>query len=80
MPNIGSVLAGRLADAGIVTPSHLAGTGAEEAFLKLRVVDEGACINCLYALEGAVRGIRWHDLDAARKTELKDFFNSLRLK
>jgi hypothetical protein len=29
----------------------------------------------LYALEGAIQGIRWHNLPKARKEELLHFFN-----
>jgi hypothetical protein len=28
----------------------------------------------LYALEGAIQGIRWHDLDKFRMQELNEFF------
>jgi DNA transformation protein len=28
----------------------------------------------LYAIEGAIQGIRWHDLEDSRKRELKEFF------
>lgn len=28
----------------------------------------------LSALEGAIQGIRWHDLDETTKRELKDFY------
>ncbi|WP_372481128.1 TfoX/Sxy family DNA transformation protein [Clostridium tagluense] len=29
----------------------------------------------LYALEGAVQGIRWHNLSGEIKDELKEFYN-----
>lgn len=28
----------------------------------------------LYAIEGAIQGIRWHNLEKSRKEELKEFF------
>ena len=30
----------------------------------------------LYALEGAIQGIRWHDLSKEKKDNLRDFYNS----
>ena len=50
---------------------------AEQAFLRLRAVDPDACLNMLCALDGAVAGIRWHDLPTGRKTELKEFHQML---
>lgn len=73
LPNIGPVLLEKLIDVGISTPGRLAKTGSKKAFLKIRVNDPGACLDMLYALEGAIRGIRWHELPAATKRELKTF-------
>lgn len=77
LPNIGAILAKELIRAGIESPGQLREMGAEQAFIRLRAVDPGACLNKLYAIEGAVQGIRWHGLDPARKLELKEFFTSL---
>lgn len=77
MPNIGRTLAEKLNTAGISTPEDLINTGSENAMIKIKTIDPGACINMLYALEGAIQGIRWHDLDDGRKLELKMFFNKL---
>jgi len=74
LPNIGKTLANRLVIAGIETPDHLLAIGSENAFIKLATIDENACINQLYALEGAIQGIRWHDLSSERKSELLEFF------
>jgi DNA transformation protein len=72
LPNIGAVLAGRLADAGIRTASELATVGSVEALLRVRTrMDaDGPCANMLYALEGAVRGIRWHEIPERERAEL----------
>jgi len=32
------------------------------------------------ALEGAIQGVRWHDLDSQTKENLKDFYNKHKLK
>ncbi len=72
LPNIGAVLAGRLEDAGIKTASDLATIGSVEALLRVRTrMDADApCANMLYALEGAVRGIRWHEIPQRERAEL----------
>lgn len=76
LPNIGKILAQKLSEVGIYTPEDLCNTGAENAFIKLKTIDETACINMLYALEGAIQDIRWHKLSSNRKLELLDFFHS----
>ena len=35
---------------------------SKEAWLKIKQIDESACINRLMALEGDIQNIRWHDL------------------
>jgi DNA transformation protein and related proteins len=77
LPNISKVLSGVLADAGIDTPEQLRNLGSREAFLKIKLRDPTACLCKLCALEGAIRGIRWHDLDPAVKEELRTYFKSL---
>lgn len=78
LQNIGKTLAEKLIFAGIETPQQLFTFGSENAFIKLATIDENACINQLYALEGAIQGIRWHDLSRERKLELLEFFKSLK--
>jgi len=74
MPNIGKTLAEKLQLVGIENAKQLKDIGAENAFIKLNTVDNDACINMLFAIEGAIQGIRWHDLDKLRREELKEFF------
>lgn len=73
LPNIGSVVEEQLISVGIETPEALREAGAEGAWLKIRAVDASACIHRLYALEGAISGMRKSDLPAQRKAELKQF-------
>lgn len=75
LPNIGTVLAQKLQRAGIENAQALKHIGAENAFIRLHTIDNDACINMLYAIEGAIQGIRWHNLDKWRKDELKAFYN-----
>lgn len=74
LPNIGKVLAEKLIQVGITTPEELRDIGAEQAFIRIQTIDEGACFCMLQGLEGAVQGIRWHNLLKERKEELKQFF------
>ncbi|MBI2279874.1 MAG: TfoX/Sxy family DNA transformation protein [Bacteroidetes bacterium] len=55
--------------------------GSENAIVKISTIENsGACINMLYALEGAIQGIRWHNLSKDRKKELNDFYRILKKK
>lgn len=78
LPNIGKVLAAQLAEAGIPTAEALREAGSQNAWLAIQAIDPTACYNRLCALEGAIRGIRWHDLPPEVKGELKDFYNKMK--
>lgn len=78
LPNIGKVLAGQLNEVGINTVDDLIDIGSKEAWLKIKGIDESACINRLRALEGAIQDIRWHDLSEDDKNNLKDFYNNFK--
>lgn len=78
LPNIGKEVAKKLVDVGIGDAESLKEVGSEQAFIRISAIDESACINMLYALEGAIQGIRWHGLSPERKHELKIFFNMLK--
>jgi DNA transformation protein and related proteins len=73
LPNIGKVLEQKLKEVGITNAGELINTGAENALIRIRAIDDTACFNMLCALEGAIQGIRWHDLTKERKEELKQF-------
>lgn len=75
--NIGENLAEKLKMVGIVSPHILKSIGSENAFIRIKAIDHSACINMLYALEGAIQGVRWHKLEIARINELKSFFKQL---
>ncbi|MDF2874862.1 MAG: hypothetical protein K0R22_1545 [Sporomusa sp.] len=76
LPNIGIVLAERLKTAGISDSVALRALGSKAAFMRIRANDQGACLSMLYALEGAVQGVRWHRLDNAVKAELKEYYTA----
>ncbi len=77
LPNIGDVLAKKLIGVGINSPEELVAAGSISAIIMIHTRYEGACLNMLYALEGAVRGIRWHHLPREVKEELKEKLNSI---
>lgn len=76
LPNIGKVLEEQLNDVGINIIDELIDIGSKEAWLKIKEIDESACINRLMALEGAIQNIRWHDLSENDKKNLKDFYQN----
>ena len=78
LPNIGSVVAGQLNRIGIHTADELRAYGSKQAWLAIRALDPSACYNRLCGLEGAVRGIRWHDLPVDVKRDLKEFYQSFK--
>ena len=75
LPNIGKVVEEQLNDIGISTADELINIGSKEAWLKIKEIDESACLNRLMALEGAIQNIRWHNLSEEDKENLKDFYN-----
>ena len=77
LPNIGQVAEALLLDAGIDTPEELIRVGSKEAFLRIRIKDQTACLHMLYGIEGAVEGIRDNDLSAEIKQDLKAFYKTL---
>ena len=72
LPNIGSVVAERLRRAGIATPSDLRARGSVEALLCVRrtMAGDTPCMSMLCALEGAIRGVRWHAIPKEERAEL----------
>jgi DNA transformation protein len=71
LPNIGKALAAELERAGVGTPEDLKKLGSIEATLRVRAGGRKACYNLLFALEGAIRGVRWHSISREERTELK---------
>ena len=76
LPNIGNVLEKQLNDVGINTIDDLINLGSKETWLKIKEIDDSACLNRLMALEGAIQNIRWHNLSEEDKDNLRNFFNS----
>lgn len=77
LPNIGKVVASQLEEVGIHSYDELQKIGSKAAFLRIKEIDDSACINRLCGLEGAIQGIRWHNLSDECKQDLKAFFHSI---
>ena len=75
IPNIGESLEKQLFNAGITTEEELRRLGNREAWLRILKFDPSACYMRLCALEGAIQGVRWHNLDSEIKASLKEFYN-----
>lgn len=75
LPNIGKVLEEQLNAVGIENLEQLKANGSKEAWRRIKETDESACIHRLYAIEGAIQGIKKSGLSDDVKKELKDFYN-----
>lgn len=75
MLNIGPRLEKMLNNVDIHNSDELIEVGSVEAIKRLNIEDN-ACFNKLYALEGAIRGMRWHDLTNEDKEQLKMQYKS----
>ena len=78
LPNIGKTVEQQLIAVGIETPELLREKGSRAAWLAIQAMDPSACYNRLCGLEGAIRGIRWHDLPEEVKRDLKEFYSEHR--
>lgn len=76
--NIGNKLEAQLNEVGIETVEQLKRIGSKQAWLDIKAIDNSACINRLCAIEGAIQGIRWHSLSNEIKSELREFYNTVK--
>lgn len=69
LPNIGVEVARLLTAAGLCTPRALKRAGAVDAALRIRRLRPEAppCRSLLAGLQGAIQGVRWHDLPRAQR-------------
>lgn len=78
LPNIGVTLAGELEMAGIKSYDELVDVGSVEATLRVARGAGEPCYNKLYALEGAIRGVRWHSIPKEERARLKERYDRAR--
>ena len=72
--NIGKEVERQLNEVGITTEDALRQIGSKNAWLRIKKIDDSACIHRLYALEGAIEGIKKSQLSPEKKEELKEFY------
>ncbi|HHU37369.1 MAG TPA: competence protein TfoX [Treponema sp.] len=73
--NIGKKNASELIEIGIRTDADLKKIGSVKALLLLnKKYNDQGCLCKLYALEGAIQGVRWHDLPPQIKDKLKTLY------
>jgi DNA transformation protein and related proteins len=81
LKNIGPIMAEKLINAGINSPSKLRRLGAKKAFMRI-YRSGGICTKFhpvyLYALEGAIQDCHWQDIAPHLKREYKTFCMILR--
>lgn len=71
--NLGPASARWLVAAGITSPAQLRRMGALAAFRRVAMSRSGeVSLNLLYALEGALRGVRWDRLPAGVRERLRE--------
>lgn len=74
LPNIGPVLAEKLNSIGVHSYHDLAEMGSVAALIRIGQTDPTAFANMLYALEGAIHGVRWHSLPKEHRQKIKEHF------
>ena len=78
LPNIGPKVEEQLQGVGITTYEQLKEMGSQQAWLKIKAIDDSACMHRLLALEGAIQGIRKSELSVEKRAELKEFYNAVK--
>lgn len=74
---LGKTMEKKLHSVGIHTAEELKELGSRETVSRLKAQYPGTCVVILYHLEAAIRGIEMKELEAARKSELKNYFAQL---
>jgi DNA transformation protein len=78
LPNIGKVVEEQLNKVGILTYKELKEVGSEQAWLRIKAIDDSACYNRLCGIEGAIQKIPKIQLSDKKKKELKEFYNTFK--
>ena len=68
--NLGKALVAELAEIAITDGSQLKHLGSVEAACRIAQQGRSVCANKLFALEGAIRGVRWHAIPSSERAEL----------
>ncbi len=76
LPNIGKTLSEKLSNIGVTTYDDLVALGSVEAVLRINEQNLTACYNMLYAIEGAIQGIRWFGIPKPERDLLKQEYDN----
>lgn len=71
LPNVGKILEKNLNEIGIYTEKQLKEIGSKEAFIRIKMIDPGACLHMLYGLEGAIEGLKDSMLPESTKEDFE---------
>lgn len=71
LPNIGPKLAENLEKIGIDSYEKLSEKGSVASVIEIGHSDMHVCCNMLYALEGAIRGVRWHNIPKEEREKVR---------
>jgi DNA transformation protein len=72
LTNLGKISARQLAEIGIKSEAALRAAGAVAAYLRLKDhFGRGVSLNYLYALDGALKGVRWDLMPEAERAVLR---------
>lgn len=71
LPNIGRALAGKLENAGMLSPAELARVGAVKAWISIYRMDASFPPQWVYSFEAAIKGIPVHAIDPETKRRVK---------
>lgn len=78
MMNIGKEMATKLKSVEIDSAEKLIEVGAKEAFYRLKMKYPQVCLVHLYTLEGAISNTEFNCLTESKKSELKEFSDTLK--
>jgi len=78
LPNIGDKLADELLRVGITSAEQLVELGSVEAALRITRGRAHTGYNLLYALEGAIRDVRWHALSKEHRARVRAEYDERR--
>lgn len=70
--NIGAKSGAWLRQVGLRTHEDLAAVGSLEAFVRVKRAGFKPSLNLLYALEGALMGCHWQQVDLGRRAEMAE--------
>ena len=71
LPNIGDKLTDELQRVGITSAEQLVELGSVKAAVRITRGRAHTGYNMLYALEGAIRGVRWHSLSKEDRARVR---------